>query len=78
MTVDEIKEAIAGLPGEERHSLAVWLNELDYDDWYREMVKDFSPGARGYHLLEKVQREIAAGRARPIEEDLTKRGNKRR
>ena len=73
MTVDDIKQAIAGLPGEERHSLAVWLNELDYDDWDKEMVRDFSPGGRGYHLLEKVKREIAGGKARPIEEDLAER-----
>jgi hypothetical protein len=59
MTVDDIKQAIAGLPGEERHSLAVWLNELEYDDWDKEMLKDFSPGGRGYHFVEKVQREIA-------------------
>ena len=73
MTVDDIKQAIAGLPGEERHSLAVWLNELDYDDWDKEMVKDFSPGGRGYHLFEKVKREIAGGKARPIVEDLAER-----
>ena len=63
MTVDDIKQAIVQLPGEERQSLAAWLNEIDYDDWDREMGKDFSPGSRGYHLLEKVQGQIAAGGA---------------
>ena len=77
MTVDDIKQAIAGLPGEERHSLAVWLNELEYDDWDKEMVKDFSPGGRGYHLVEKIQREIAAGKARPFKEDLAGRADYR-
>jgi hypothetical protein len=46
MTVEAIKEAIAGLPEDERHSLAVWLNELDYDEWDRQMVKDFSLASR--------------------------------
>ena len=31
MSVDAIKEAIAALPLEERHALATWLNELEYD-----------------------------------------------
>jgi hypothetical protein len=73
MTVEAIKEAIAGLPEEERHSLAVWLNEMDYDEWDKEMVNDFSPGGRGYHLVEKVKRDIAEGEARPMEEGFAAR-----
>jgi hypothetical protein len=68
MTVEAIKEAIAGLPDEQRHSLAAWLNELDYDEWDKEMVKDFSPGGRGYHSVERVKRDIAQGKARPMDE----------
>ena len=77
MTVEAIKEAIAGLPEEERHSLAVWLNELDYDEWDKEMVKDFSPGGRGYHLVEKVKKDIAEGKARPMEEGSAARRKSR-
>ena len=40
-----IKAAITKLSGDERHSLALWLNELDYDEWDKEMVKDFSPAS---------------------------------
>jgi hypothetical protein len=40
MTVEDIKEAIAELPKEERHSLAQWLNEVDYDEWDSQMVLD--------------------------------------
>ena len=68
MTVEAIKEAIVELPDEERHSLSVWLNELDYDDWDKQMSKDFSPGGRGAHLVEKVKADIAADRFRPIDE----------
>ena len=46
MTVDAIKDAIARLPEHERHSLAAWINGLDYDDWDKEMVADFSPGGQ--------------------------------
>ena len=70
MTVESIKEAIAELPEDERHSLAVWLNEMDYDAWDKEMVKDFSPGGRGMVWVERVKDEIAAGRAIPFNEGL--------
>jgi len=46
---------------------------LEYDDWDKEMVRDFSPGGRGYRLVEKVKRDIAAGKFRPIEEGLAER-----
>jgi len=75
MTVDAIKDAIAGLPEEERHSLAAWLNDLEYDAWDREMVKDFTPGGRGMAWAEQVKRHIAEGKARPMEEGFAKRGN---
>jgi hypothetical protein len=55
MTVDAIKAAISDLTEDERDSLTTWLNELDYDEWDKEMVKDFSPGGRGYHLVEKAR-----------------------
>jgi hypothetical protein len=70
MTVEATKEAIAELSEDQRHSLAVWLNEIDYDDWDKEMVKDFSPGGRGMAWVEKVKREIAEGKAGPFEEGL--------
>ena len=70
MTLEAIKEAVAGLPEDERHSLAAWLNELDYDEWDKQIVKDFSPGGRGMAWAERVKREIAEGKARPMEEGL--------
>ncbi|MGA3237498.1 MAG: hypothetical protein ABSG03_14470 [Bryobacteraceae bacterium] len=73
MTVEAIKEAIAGLPDKERHSLAAWLNELDYDEWDKEMVKDFSPGGRGYHLVDRVKRDIAQGKTRLMDEGFAAR-----
>jgi hypothetical protein len=68
MTVEALKEAIAELPENERHSLAAWLVELDLDEWDKQMVKDFSAGGRGAALAERVKREIATGRALPFED----------
>ena len=78
MTVQSLKEAIVGLPEEERHSLALWLNGLDYDDWDKEMVKDFSPGGRGAHLVDKVKADIAAGKFRHVEEFCAEQQQKRK
>ena len=75
MNVETIKEAIIVLPEEERHSLAAWLIELGYDQWDKEMVNDFSPGGRGYHLVGRVKRDIAEGKARPMEEGFAARRN---
>ena len=66
--MESIKVAIAGLPEGDRHSLAAWLNELDYDEWDKQMVKDFSPGGRGMAWVAKVKRDLAEGQARPLEE----------
>ena len=68
MTVEAIKEAIAGLADEVRHSLSVWLNEFEYDDWDKQMAADFSPGGRDALLVEKVKADVATGRFRPVEE----------
>jgi len=77
MTVEAIKEAITALPENERRSLASWLNELEYDEWDKQMVKDFSPGGRGMALVEKVKREIAEGKTTPLEEGLAQAKAKR-
>lgn len=68
MTVEAIKEAITRLPEYERHSLAAWINDLDYDGWDRQMVADFSPGGRGMALVESVKHEIAQGKTVSFEQ----------
>ncbi len=75
MTVEAIKDAIAGLPEDDRHSLAAWLNDLDYDAWDRQMMTDFTPGGRGMAWAERVKRQIAEGKARPMEEGFAERGS---
>ena len=70
MTIDTIKEAITELSDDERHSLADWLNDIDEDDWDNEMIDDFSPGGRGMAWVERVKRQVAQGKALPLEEGL--------
>ena len=71
MTVEALKDAIASLPIDERHSLASWLNELEYDAWDKQMVRDFSPGGLGAALVEKAKREIAEGQTGPLRDGRT-------
>ena len=73
MNVEAIKEAIAGLPEDDKLSLAAWLNLQTMDDWDKEMERDFSPGGRGMAFYAQVQREIAEGKTRPIEEGFAER-----
>lgn len=68
MTVEAIKDAIAALPMEERNSLALWLNGLEYDDWDKQMAEDFAPGGRGRALFDRLIGDIAEGKTAPIEE----------
>jgi hypothetical protein len=73
MNVEAIKEAIAGLPEDDKLSLASWLNQQTMDEWDRQMERDFSPGGRGMSFLEQVEREIAEGKTRPMEEGFAER-----
>ena len=77
MSVEAIKEAIVELSDEERASLASWLIQHEYDEWDKQMVKDFSPGGRGMAFFEQVQREIAEGMTRPMEEGFAERRRRR-
>jgi hypothetical protein len=66
MTVDAIKDAIVGLPDEEKVPLATWLSLQTMDDWDRQMAQDFAPGGRGVHVIEKVKADIGGGKFRPM------------
>lgn len=68
MSVEAIKEAISGLPEDDRMGLAAWLNALTMDDWDAQMQHDFSPGRRGQSLVDQVKAEIRAGRFAKVSE----------
>jgi hypothetical protein len=67
MELDAIKGAIAELPADERTALAAWLAEQEMDEWDKQMQKDFSPGGRGMHVVEKIRADIGAGKFKPLD-----------
>src|SRR5258708_35929901 len=67
MSIDTIKEAIAGLPADDKAALTSWLIEQEMDDWDRKMQQDFSPGGRGAALVQKVKDDIQAGKFAPMD-----------
>ena len=70
MTLDAIKQAIAGLPETDKASLLAWLNEQDAKAWDEQIAADFSEGGAGTALLEKWDAEIKAGGSVSLEEFL--------
>ena len=77
MTVESIKEAIIHLSGPDREQLAEWFNELQEEEWDRQMEKDFSPGGRGAHILDDVERAIEAGNFTSLQDGLRQRREQR-
>jgi hypothetical protein len=73
MTLDAIKEAIEHLPPGQQTVLARWLSERDWKAWNEQIARDFSPGGQGMPLLAELEREIAEGKARPMEEGFAER-----
>ncbi|MGD1102600.1 MAG: hypothetical protein ABSA59_11085 [Terriglobia bacterium] len=73
MTMEAIKAAIEQLPEPERRELADWFMELEEQAWDAEMERDFSPGGRGHHLVEKIDQEIDNAKFAPLEEGLPSR-----
>jgi hypothetical protein len=77
MTLETIKEAIEQLPPEEQTILASWLSERDWRAWDEQIEQDFSPGGRGMPLLAELERQIAEGMTRPMEEGFAERRTSR-
>jgi hypothetical protein len=65
-SLETIKEAIGGLPEEERAALAAWLNLSGMDDWDQQMHRDFSRGGRAHGLVERVRAEVREGKFGPM------------
>jgi hypothetical protein len=73
MTLEAIKEAIEQLPPDQQTVLARWLGERDWNAWDDQIESDFSAGGRGAPVLADLEREIAEGQSRPMEEGLAER-----
>ena len=77
MTVEIIKAAIEQLSEADRRMLADWFEELEEQAWDKQIKQDFSPGGRGMPLLAELERELAEGKTRPMEEGLAARRKSR-
>ena len=73
MTLESIKEAIEQLPPEEQTILASWLSERDWKAWDEQIERDFPADGRGMPLLAELEREIAGGETRAMEEGFAER-----
>jgi len=71
VTLEALKEAIAGLPPEEKTALASWLNEQEMDQWDQQMQQDFSQRGSGAHIIDSVKAEVRAGKFRPMDAERT-------
>lgn len=77
MTVEAIKAAIEQLSEADRRKLADWFEEMEEQAWDKQIEQDFSPGGRGMPLLAELERELAEGKTRPMEEGFAERRKSR-
>jgi len=61
------------LPQDEREEFLSWLAAFEAgqgDDWDKEIARDSQPGGRLEHVLERVRKDIAEGRTKPLDKVL--------
>ena len=69
--VEQIAEQVKSLPVSEREELLSWLAEFELDQtdsWDAEIARDSLPGGRMQRVLDRVRRDIAEGRTKPLDE----------
>ena len=64
-TLTEIKAAIEQLPASDLRQLNVWIADLCWEEWDREIEEDAKAG-RLDKLVEEAMAEIRAGRCAPL------------
>ena len=66
-TVEEIESAISGLPPEEYTRVRDWFINRDNRLWERKLEEDSTSG-RLNHIVQEIEKDIAAGRVKPLDE----------
>lgn len=69
--VEQIAEQVKALPEHEREEFVSWLSDFELahsDDWDQEIAQDSQPGGRLGNVLDRVRRDIADGRTKPLDE----------
>jgi hypothetical protein len=69
--VEQIAEQVKSLPLSEREEFLAWLADFELgqvDAWDGEIARDSQPGGRMQRVLDRVRRDIAEGRTKPLDE----------
>lgn len=69
--VQSIAEQVKVLPERELDEFLSWLADYELahpDDWDQQIGRDSQPGGRLDIVLQRVRRDIAAGRTKPLDE----------
>ena len=69
--VEQIAEQVKSLPLSEREELLAWLADFELgqvDAWDEEIARDSQPGGRMERVIDRVRRDIAEGRTKPLGE----------
>lgn len=66
-SLDQIEEAIVRLPKDDFAKLARWFDEQRNRRWDEQIAADSESGALDF-LVRELDEDLAAGRARPIDE----------
>lgn len=70
-SVQKIAEQVKALPAKDLDEFLAWLAEYELqgsDQWDKEIERDSAPGGRLEAVLNRVRKDIAAGRTRPLDE----------
>jgi len=73
-TVERIAAEVEALREKELDEFLSWLADYELshaDRWHKEIERDSRPGGRLDGVLKRVRGDIAAGRARPLDEVIT-------
>ena len=71
--VEKIAEQVKALPEDEREEFLSWLADFELqhsDEWDKVIASDSQPEGRLGSVLDRVQRDIAEGRTKPLDEIL--------
>ena len=69
--VQSIAEQVKALPERELDEFLSWLADYELahpDEWDQQIRHDSQPGGRLDAVLQRVRRDIAAGRTKPLDE----------
>ncbi len=73
LAVEKIADEVRSLPPEQSDQFLSWLAQYQaeqMDDWDRRIERDSQPGGKLQKVLDRVRKNIADGRVKPLDEIL--------